>query len=68
MAIYLLSVSLGNAFTAAVNYFIQRPDGSCILAGAAYYRFFTLVMLGTAICFIVVAASYRERSYIQGEE
>ncbi len=66
-AIFLLSISLGNAFTAAVNYFIQNEDGSSKLAGASYYWFFVIMMLITAIIFVFVAAKYREKTYIQDE-
>jgi POT family proton-dependent oligopeptide transporter len=68
MALYLLAVSAGNAFTAAVNYFIQNEDGSTKLEGAAYYWFFTALMLGTAIVFVPVAKLYRGRTYIQGDK
>lgn len=67
MAVNMLSVSLGNAFTAAVNYLIQNPDGTSKLSGTNYYGFFTLAMLVTALGFIAVAARYREKTYIQGE-
>jgi POT family proton-dependent oligopeptide transporter len=66
-AVFLLSVSLGNAFTAMVNKFIQNPDGSSKLAGASYFWFFTIAMLVTAMGFIFVAATYHERTYIQDE-
>ncbi|MHC4572933.1 MAG: POT family MFS transporter [Planctomycetota bacterium] len=66
-ALFLLSISLGNAFTAIVNAFIQNEDGTSKLAGASYYWFFTIAMLVTAVLFIPVAARYRERSYIQDE-
>jgi len=67
MAVFLLSISLGNAFTALVNRLIQNEDGSSKLAGASYYWFFVLVMLATAILFIPVAKRYRVRNYIQDE-
>jgi POT family proton-dependent oligopeptide transporter len=67
MAVFLLSVSLGNAFTAVVNKLIQNPDGSSKLAGAGYYWFFTIAMLVTAALFIPVAKRYRVQSYIQDE-
>ncbi|UCD27710.1 MAG: POT family MFS transporter, partial [Planctomycetota bacterium] len=54
MALFLMSVSLGNAFTAGVNKFIQNQDGTSKLAGASYYWFFTAAMLLTAIIFIAV--------------
>lgn len=67
MALFLLSVSAGNLFTSAVNFFIQNPDGSSKLAGASYYWFFTLLMLGTALVFIIVARFYKEQNYIHDE-
>lgn len=68
MAVYLLSVSGGNAFTALVNWLIQNEDASTKLEGASYYWFFTVVMLATAVLFIFASQLYRGRSYIQGEE
>jgi len=67
MAVFFLSISLGNAFTAVVNKFIQNPDGSSKLAGASYFWFFTMMMLINAVVFIFVAARYREKTYIQDE-
>jgi POT family proton-dependent oligopeptide transporter len=67
MAVFLLSISLGNAFTAAVNAFIQNEDGTSKLAGPSYFWFFTIVMLVTAVIFIFVAMRYKEKSYIQDE-
>lgn len=68
MALFLLSVSLGNAFTSLVNYFIQNEDGGVRLAGADYYWFFAGVMLGVSILFIAVAKYYTGKTYLQGEE
>ena len=67
MAVFLLSISLGNAFTAVVNWFIQNPDGSSKLPGASYYWFFTIVMLASAVLFIPAAKRYRVKDYIQDE-
>ncbi len=67
MAVFLLSISLGNAFTAAVNAFIQNEDGTSKLAGPSYFWFFTIVMLVTAVIFIFIARGYKEKSYIQDE-
>ncbi|MEA3224830.1 MAG: MFS transporter [Planctomycetota bacterium] len=67
MAVFLLSVSLGNAFTAVVNIFIQNEDGTSKLPGASYYWFFTIVMLATAALFIPVARRYPVKNYIQDE-
>jgi POT family proton-dependent oligopeptide transporter len=68
MAIYLLSVSLGNEITAVVNYLIQTPDGGSRLPGASYYWFFSALMIVAAIGFPFFAMVYKGRSYIQGEE
>jgi proton-dependent oligopeptide transporter, POT family len=65
MGVYLLSISLGNAFTSAVNFAIQNPDKTSKLSGPAYYWFFTGLMLVVAVGFVAVAAGYREKTYIQ---
>tara|TARA_B100000749_G_scaffold280899_1_gene281163 strand:+ start:261165 stop:262490 length:1326 start_codon:yes stop_codon:yes gene_type:complete len=67
MAIFLCSVSMGNAFTAAVNFFIQNEDGSVALQGSSYYWFFTVVMFVVAILYVFVSRFYQEKSYIHGE-
>lgn len=66
MALFLLSVSLGNGFTSLVNFFIQNEDGTTKLTGPAYYGFFAGVMMFIALCFIFVERSYKEKTYIQG--
>ena len=65
MSLFLLSVSLGNAITAVVNKFIQNTDGTSKLPGASYYWFFTGLMAAATIGFLFVAATYREKSYLQ---
>jgi POT family proton-dependent oligopeptide transporter len=65
MAFFLMSISLGNLFTSAVNFFIQNPDGSSKLEGADYYLFFAAAMTATALLYVPVALRFRERSYIQ---
>ncbi len=67
MCTYLGSIALGNSFTALVNHFIQNPDGSVKLQGAAYFFFFVKVMLVTAILWLVISPFYRGRTYIQDE-
>jgi POT family proton-dependent oligopeptide transporter len=68
MGIYFLGVSLGNLFTSGVNYFIQNDDGTTQLDGASYYWFFTALMAGTAVIFVIYAQFYKGRTYIQGQE
>ena len=67
MAVFFLSITLGNVFTAIVNLFIQNKDGSSKLPGASYFWFFAVMMAVTAIFFIFVAMTYREKTYIQDE-
>jgi POT family proton-dependent oligopeptide transporter len=65
MCTYLGSIALGNVFTAQVNHFIQNPDGTVKLQGAAYFFFFVKVMLVTAVLWLIVSPFYRGRTYIQ---
>lgn len=65
MSFYLLSVSLGNLLTSAVNQWIQNADGSTKLPGDSYYWFFTAMMLMASVGFLFVVATYREKTYIQ---
>lgn len=67
MCTYLGAISLGNVFTAAVNFAIQNPDGTAKLAGAAYFYFFVWTMLVTAVLFVIVSPFYRGQTYTQDE-
>ena len=67
MCTYLGAVALGNTFTAAVNFFIQNPDGTAKLSGASYFFFFVKVMLVTAVLFLFFARFYKGKTYIQQE-
>jgi proton-dependent oligopeptide transporter, POT family len=69
MAAWLFTVFLGNQFTAIFNFLIPTLRNNGIkFDGAAYFRFFTLLMLVTAVIFVFVARRYRGKTYIQGEE
>lgn len=65
MALFMLSVSLGNVFTSAVNFFIQEPDGSVLLEGADYFWFFSALMLATAVLFTLLLPFIRDRVILQ---
>lgn len=67
MGVYFLGVSLGNLFVSGVNVFIQNEDGTTKLDGAAYYWFFTGMMVATALIFVVYSQFYKGQTYIQGE-
>lgn len=60
MSVNLLAVWLGNQLTSVVNKVIQNADGTSRLPGASYYWFFVALMTVTAVCFIGVAATYRQ--------
>jgi POT family proton-dependent oligopeptide transporter len=65
MAFFMMSIAAGNLFTGAVNFFIQTGTGGERLSGADYYLFFTLLMLGTALVFSLVARFYRGDNFLQ---
>ena len=65
MSLYLLSVSMGNLFTALVNTFMQDSQGHATLTGASYYWFFTACM-ALATVLLLPMLGYRSRNYIQG--
>jgi POT family proton-dependent oligopeptide transporter len=67
MALFLMSVALGNLFTSGVNYVIQAAEGSHVVSGVAYYLFFAAVMLVTTGGFVAVARRYREQTHLQDE-
>jgi len=68
MALFFVSVSLGNLFTSAVNFLIEGRAGPAGLAGADYYLFFAAVMAATAVGFVAVASRFREETYMQIED
>jgi POT family proton-dependent oligopeptide transporter len=68
MAAWLFCVSLGNAFTAGVNFFIANPDGSSKMSDLNYYLFFAGLMLVASGIFAVVANFYKYRTYLQSQE
>ncbi len=68
MAAWLFCVSLGNAFTAGVNFFIANPDGTSKMSDFNYYLFFAGLMLVASAIFAVVANFYKYRTYLQSLE
>ncbi|MDP9097765.1 MAG: MFS transporter [Verrucomicrobiota bacterium] len=67
MCTYTIAISLGNVFTAVVNFVIQNPDGSVKLQGTSYFMFFVWVMLGTGVLFAIVTPFYKGRTYLQDQ-
>jgi POT family proton-dependent oligopeptide transporter len=68
MAFWLFTVSMGNLFTAAVNYFIRNNDGTVKMDNQHYFLFFAALMFVAAAIFVVVAGFYREKTYLQSQE
>ncbi len=67
MSLYLLSVSLGNLFTAVVNMATRDASGHSTLSGPSYYWFFTGCMTVATILLVPVVFLYKPREYLQGE-
>jgi len=70
MCTYLLGISLGNLFTAIVDFFTKtlhlqgETQGSL---SARYFFFFVIVMLVTAVLFLFFSRFYKGKTYIQDE-
>ena len=67
MAFFMLSISAGNLFTSAVNFFIHNEEGESMLAGGYYFLFFTVLMLVTSILFAFVCRLYKGKRCLHTE-
>ena len=67
MALWFASVSLGNYVTSLVNAWIGADKDASRLEGASYFWFFAVVMLVTAILFVIFALFFKEKTYIHKE-
>jgi proton-dependent oligopeptide transporter, POT family len=68
MALWLFTVSLGNQFTAQLNFFISNPDGSSKMSDFNYYIFFAVLMFGATGLFSIVSLFYKGKTYLQSQE
>ena len=68
MSLYLLSVALGNYFTAWINGWIDRQGPEAALAGPDYYLFFLKIIAGTTLVYFIVSRFYQETRRLQDEE
>jgi proton-dependent oligopeptide transporter, POT family len=66
MALWLLTVASGEGFVALVNKWIL--GGGHKLTDYQYFTFFTWLMLGAAVVFVVVASFYKGRTYLQAQQ
>lgn len=62
MALFALSVALGNVFTSAINFVIAGEDGGHLLEGPAYYLFFAGMMVATLLLYAPFARWFQARS------
>ena len=65
VSFFLLSISLGNIYTSAINFYNKREDGTIILNETNYFLFFTILMLVITIIFIPTSKYFREKVYLQ---
>jgi POT family proton-dependent oligopeptide transporter len=66
MGLNVLSVSMGNMFTALVNRLMNVfPSFANSMEGANYYWFFTAVAFVSACLFVVVALTFQEEAFLQ---
>jgi proton-dependent oligopeptide transporter, POT family len=67
MALWLLAVSAGNFFDAQFNAWDINADGTRKLTDYQYFTFFTFLMFGASIVFVLVASFYKGRTYLQSQ-
>ena len=66
MALWLLTVASGELFVALVNKWILSASGHKVTA-YQYFTFFTWLMFGAAIVFVIVASFYKYRTHLQSQ-
>src|SRR5207247_1527570 len=67
MALWLLSVASGELFVGLVNKWILGAGAAAKLSAYQYFTFFTWLMFGAAVVFVVVASFYKGRTYLQSQ-
>jgi POT family proton-dependent oligopeptide transporter len=59
MALFLLTVSLGNYFTSAVKFMLYDEQGGSMLTGSQEFWFWTMVMGGSAVLYLFVSKNFK---------
>ena len=67
MALWLLTVASGELFVGLVNKWILDAGGAHKISDYQYFTFFTWLMFGAAVVFVVVACFYKGRTYLQSQ-
>jgi len=68
MALWLLTVASGEGFVGLVNKWILGAGGAHKVSAYQYFTFFTWLMFGAAVVFVIVASFYKGRTYLQTQE
>jgi proton-dependent oligopeptide transporter, POT family len=68
MALWLLTVASGEGFVALVNKWILGGGGAHKLSAYQYFTFFTWLMFGAGVVFVIVACFYKGRTYLQTQQ
>lgn len=81
MGLFLLSISLGNFFTAMIDHLVEEinlfvPWANLLTVSAEganqfsanYFWLFTILMAGTAVVFGLFSSRYKEEKYIQSHD
>jgi proton-dependent oligopeptide transporter, POT family len=65
MALWYLSVSIGNLFASQVNRVLQDSEGKLVISEVRYYLFFAGLMALATIVYAFYALTYREQTFLQ---
>jgi POT family proton-dependent oligopeptide transporter len=68
MALWLLTVASGELFVGLVNKWILGAGAAHKINDYQYFTFFTWLMFGAAVVFVVVACFYKGRTYLQTQQ
>ncbi|MGB1247505.1 MAG: MFS transporter [Chitinophagales bacterium] len=68
LSFWLVAVAIGNLFTALVNLFMKKSDGTLWLEGADYFWFFTILMAVATVLFYIFNKNYKEEHHLQTQE
>ena len=69
MALWLLTIAFGNFLAGGIAFLIPRlKEMGLNLEGSGYFRFYTLLMLGAAVLFVIIASFYQGKTHLQSDE
>ena len=68
MALWLLTVASGELFVGLVNKWILGAGAAHKINDYQYFTFFTWLMFGAAVVFVVVACFYKGHTYLQTQQ